>query len=252
MTPQERQQQAVELRKVGQTYKEIAQTTGYSVDWCKKNLATVDKNSAEKHTIKEAIKLAQSNDGITGWQIEKLVRDVYPQQSEQADKAYIDFINKAKVRFKTAINKEDNTVIRPYWMVPENGHTSLHLMLECVNSVQDSIDSCVTYMRQQLDLNDSHTRSIRFAVIKLLLDSNLAPEGVETCCDRLSTIAYKLDNPNDRVYCPPTLMHTVEDYTVKCALNKPRSEKCISAEMHNDDLDIEYINSLIEEAYETN
>ena len=250
MTPQERQQQAIELRKAGQTYKEIAQTTGYSVDWCKKNLAKVDKNSAEKHAIKQAIKLAQSNDGITGWEIEKLVRSVYPQEG-QTDRAYIDLIHKAKTRFKAAINKEDGTVIRPYWMVPENGHTSLHLMLECVNSVQDSMDSCVTYMRQQLDLNDSHTRSIRFAVIKLLLDSSLAPEGVETCCERLSQIAYKLDNPDDRVYLAPALMHTVEDYTEKCAPKKPRSEKCISAEMHNDDMDPDYINSLIEEAYET-
>lgn len=250
MAQQDRKQQAVELRKIGQTYKEIAQTTGYSLDWCKRNLAMVDKNSIEKQAIKEAIKIAQSTEGITGWEIEKIVRDVYPQQEDQTDKAYIDLVHKAKTRFKSAINKEDNTVIRPYWMMPNNGLTSLQLLMQSVNSVQDSMDDCVLYMRNQLNLNDSYSRSIRFTVIKLLLDSSLVPEGVETCCDRLDQIAYKLDNPDDRVYRKPTLSHTVEYYTEKCALKKPRSEKCISVEIHQEDFDIDEINRMIEEAYE--
>lgn len=221
MTPQDKKQQAAELRAAGQTYQQIAESTGYSVDWCKKNLKDVEKNKDEKEAIKQAVKIAQSVTGITVAEIKYLVRSIYPQDGTKESQ---DMEDKAIKRFKAAIKKQPNTLIRPYWMQPEDARISFNMLMSSVDNVMISLSEQVYYFRRELNLDATYDLSIRYAIIKLLYGSGLTPEGVETHCDRLNDIVLMLEERNsDGMH----FLHSINTYTQKCAPNYPRVEKCI-------------------------
>jgi hypothetical protein len=226
MTPQDKKQQAIELRAAGQTYQQIAESTGYSVDWCKKNLKDVEKNKDEKEAIKQAVKIAQSVTGITVAEIKYLVRSIYPQDGTKESQ---DMEEKAIKRFKAAIKKQPNTLIRPYWMQPENARISFNMLMSSVDNVMISLSEQVSYFRRELDLDSSYDLSIRYAIIKLLYGSGLTPEGVETHCDRLNDIVLMLEERNSDTGTDEGMhfMHSINTYTQKCAPNFPEVEKCI-------------------------
>lgn len=226
MTPTEKKELATQLRQKGYTYKEIAQETGYSVDWCKQNLKAVEKNSTEKQAIKEAVKLAQSNSGITQGEIMSLIKQSSP-DAPQAE------IEKAMRRFKAAINKEENTVIRPYWMRPEAAQESFNLMLSSVDSVQQSMDDAVLYVRKQLDLDQSYDKSIRYSIIQLLYCGGLSLDAVVAQCDRLSEIVNALNYKNNNTTESTTPLSTLNNITTqKCTLFGTIDEKVYCVDLH--------------------
>ena len=216
---------AKELREQGYSYPKIAEELNCSVDWCKKNLASVSKNTQEKKAITQAIELAQSDSGITNGQIRQLVQTVYPYE---ASKEYEQIESKAMARFKAAINRSPNTVVRPYWMHPQNAQYSFSLVLSAVDAIMQNMTDEVNYISKQLDYNQSYDMSIRYAIIKLLLGSGLMPEGVENHCNTLSSIVDKLESKNivgESADC--TDMHRIYTCTEKCAPKKPSVQKCI-------------------------
>lgn len=250
MTPQDRKTQAIELRAAGQTYQQIAESTGYSVDWCKRNLKDVEKNGQEKQAIRDAIKLAQSSTGITVAQIKYLVRSVYPFQDT---KEHREMEDKAIKRFKSAIKRADNALIRPYWMQPENARLSLNLIMASTDAVMVSLNSAADHVRKTLDLDMTYDISVRHAIIKLLYGSGLVPEGIENHCDRLNDLVLTLEARNSPCQSEAgrTNVHPINTYTEKCAPKYPDPQKCISVELHQTEyVDIDMINALIEDAYE--
>lgn len=211
---------ATELREQGLSYADIAAQTGYSLDWCKKNLNTVQKNKQEKVALAEAIKRAQSQDAITNGEIKYLVRGVYPvdgtKQQEETEK-------KAINRFKAAINRADGTLTRPYWMQPEDARMSFKLVLGAVDIIQQHMTDVVTDIRKQLDLDMTYDNSLRYAIIKMLQGSTLVQEGLENHCDTLNNIANELEARNSE-QC--TDMHSINTCVKKCALKYPSVQKC--------------------------
>ena len=211
------------LREQGLSYAEVAQQTGYSVDWCKKNLKDVQKNRHEKVVIEQAIKKAQSTDGISNGEITYLVRSIYP--LDLNNKEYATMVEKAKARFKAAINKSPNTVIRPYWMQPENAQLSLNAVLSAVDNISQRMTDIVFDIRQSFGLDLSYDNSLRYAIIKMLQGSTLAREGMENHCNLLSEIANELDRRNRPDSC--TFSAPLNTCLQKCALFPTDSEKCI-------------------------
>lgn len=214
------------LREQGLSYAEVAEQTGYSIDWCKKNLKTVQKNKQEKGAIAEAVVKAQSKDGITNGEIKYLVRSVYPVDGSKEQKLLED---KAISRFKTAINKEPYTVIRPYWMQPENAQISFNLLLRSIDDISQRMTDEVTSIRQALNLDMTYDNSLRYAIIKMLQGSTLAQEGLESHCDLLARTADNLERRNND---PQHFYAPISTCTEKCALNKPSGKKCIPDECH--------------------
>lgn len=223
---------ATQLREQGLGYNEIAQQTGYSLDWCKKNLKTVQKNKHEKSVLAEAIVKAQSTQGITNGEIKYLVRGLYPvdgtkQQEEIEDKAI--------KRFKAAINRTAGTIIRPYWMQPENARMSFKMVVCAVDIVSEKMTDVVTTIRKELNLDFTYDNSLRYAIIKMLQGSNLAQEGLENHCDMLNNIANILDERNSVPVPTQEEMHRNAHYNilyekVHCAdaLNYPSEESAFS------------------------
>jgi hypothetical protein len=216
---------AIALREQGLGYAEIAEQTGYSVDWCKKNLKGVQKNKQEKSVLAEAIRIAQSNDGITNGAIKYLVRGMYPVDGTKEQE---DMEKKAIARFKAAINKTDGTLIRPYWMQPENARLSFTKVLSAVDIIQQRMTDEVTQIRKELNLDNSYDNSLRYAIIKMLQGSTLAQEGLENHCDVLNNIANELDkrnNTNDMHHnAPYNILY--EKVHSPNAPNFPSVEKC--------------------------
>lgn len=183
-------QKATLLREQGSSYQEIADELGCSLDWCKRNLQGISKNSKEKDAIAQAIVLAQSTDGITNGEIRKLIYSIYPKENTEE---YEEFEKKVISRFKVAIRKVDSTVIRPYWMHPQNAKQSVNLMLSAVDNLYMHLESEIDYIRKTLDYDESYDKSIRYALVKLLAGSDFVPEGVERHCENLSNAANKLE-----------------------------------------------------------
>lgn len=218
---------ATQLREQGLSYVEIAQETGYSVDWCKKNLKTVQKNKHEKTAVAEAIKKAKSKDGTTNGEIKYLVRSIYPvdgtkQQEEQEKKAI--------ARFKASIGRAEDTIIRPYWMQPENARMSFNLVLAAVDEIQQRMTDVVTNIRKTLDLDNSYDNSLRYAIIKMLQGSTLAQEGLENHCETLNNIANALEARNGKT--APNAPYNILSEKVHSddALKYPSVQKCIGGD----------------------
>jgi hypothetical protein len=181
------------LREQGMGYAEIAQQTGCSIDWCKRNLKGVSKNKSEKEAIKQCVSLAQSKDGITNGEIKSLVRSVYPFEDS---KEYEIMEKKAITRFKSVINKSENTVVRPYWMQPRNANLSFRLVLSSVDIISQRMNDEVDNIRKILNLDIRYDSSVRYAIIKMLMGSGLAHEGVANHCEHLESVSCKLEERN--------------------------------------------------------
>jgi len=178
---------AIELREQGWTYKEIASELGCSENWCKINLKGIEKNTQEKDALDKAIKIATSPTGITHKEISDLVHTIHPKED-------IDMTNKAIDRFKKVIRKDPKAVIRPYWMHPDAPRESFNLVLGSVDVVMDKINEEINYIRQQLDYDRSYENSLRHAIVKMLLGSDMLPEGIINHCTTLENIVDKLES----------------------------------------------------------
>ena len=186
-------QEAIALREQGLSYREIAQQTGYSIDWCKQHLKGVSKNKEEKDLLMEAVHLAQSNTGITTGDIIRLVQIMYPYNNTKEQE---DAQRRGILRFKSYIKKQPNTLIRPYWMKPENANLSFQSILSIVDNVSIHMNEEIIAIRKQFDYDTSYDKSIRFAVIKMLYCSGLLKEGVENHCAMLEEVVVELEKRN--------------------------------------------------------
>jgi hypothetical protein len=184
---------AQKLKEQGMSYPEISSEVGCSVDWCKKNLKDIIKNKQEKEVVKEAVLKAKSKRGVTVSELKDLVKTIYTYENT---KEYKDIEDKAVRRFKVAINKHTDTTVRPYWMCPENATLSFNLVLSAVDCLTLRMNDEVENIRKVLDYDGSYDMSIRYSIIKMLLGSNLTPEGLGNHCEQLMDIVQSLEGKN--------------------------------------------------------
>lgn len=178
------------LREQGMGYAEIALTLGCSVDWCKRALPGVSKNKPEKVAIALAVDASLSKEGITNGELRKIIRTVYPYTKGKAGE---DMEQKTTARFKAVIRKDAKAIIRPYWMRPNEARRSLKMILSSVDMINQRMTDEVECIRRELDLDESYDNSLRYAILKMVMGTGLAREGVENHCRVLEDIVDKLE-----------------------------------------------------------
>jgi hypothetical protein len=186
---------AIELRKSGKTYKEIAEILGCSIDWCKRSLSGVECVKVKEATfIDDLISKAKSDDALTSYQIKGAIMQngVFPDTKEGREA----LTNETK-KVRRKINAEDDTIIRPSWMRPESAILSWQQILESTNTINDRITEEIELVRQKLNLGREHSKSIGYSIVSLtqvgepLLHTSAAVE-----CARYELIAQRLDDRN--------------------------------------------------------
>ena len=154
-------QQAITLRQQGCTYNEIANTIGCSVDWCKRNLKEVKKNTNEADILTDCLHKATSKIGITNTEIQSIIRQ---HMLELKTYAQIEPIYK---RMKRKIQQNKQAIIRPVWMIPDKAQQCFDSLLISVNNLDARIDDEVNMIRMELQLDKSYSKSIKYALFSL-------------------------------------------------------------------------------------
>ena len=185
---------AIELREQGLTYKEISLELDCSLVWCKQNLKAVSKNTQERKLIKSLSLKAKSHQGITTGEIQKELRTIQPNDFSTEQKA---LEKKAMKRLKDNLNKEQDALVRPYWMKPTDARLSMKLVLQAVNAMDERLYEYVNKIRQELNLDESYIKSLSYVINRLTFaGSAISPEPVENFMLRMEKIADELELRN--------------------------------------------------------
>jgi bacterioferritin-associated ferredoxin len=213
-------QLAQQMREAGHTYKHIAQTIGCSEDWCKRNLSKVVKNTKEKEILAQTIELAQSKDGVTNQQIRNVIRTFYPTTFSKEDKLLED---KMFNKIKTQLRKEDNCVVRPYWMQPQQANESFIALMQATKLVSDRIEEEVVYFLNLFNLDSSYVNSVRWAIVSLTYAGSKFGSGTDaqSTIDNLERLVHEMQNRNT------TTMHYINTSVSSCAPNDVIGEKSV-------------------------
>jgi len=154
-------QKAIKLRENGCTYTQISEQLGCSVDWCKRNLKGVKKNTTEIDILSECMTLALSNTGITNNEIQYIITKHIPTLTEYKD------IEPVYKRIKRKIQQNKQAIIRPVWMNYKTPQTSFSSVLLSVNALNERIDDEINNIRRELQLGEEYTKPLKFAVFSL-------------------------------------------------------------------------------------
>ena len=188
-------QSAQKMREAGHTYKHIAQTIGCSEAWCKQNLSHIVKNTKEQDILAQTILIAQSKDGITNQQIRNVIRSFYPTTFSKEDKLLED---KVFNKIKSKLRKEDNCLVRPYWMQPHKANESFIALMQSTKLVSDRIEEEVSYFLDLFDLDTSYANSVRWAIVSLTYAGSKFGTGTDaqSTIDNFEQLVYELQNRN--------------------------------------------------------
>lgn len=201
-------QLAIELRESGLSYSEISEKLGCSEVWCKKNLKGVVKNSSEKESISKCIGMSLTKRGVTYGEIAREINTALGIYNTTDKEAF----ERAMSRYKFAINKVPGSIIRPYWMSPEESKPILKAVLREINDLDSRMYEGILNIRKEFGLNESYDSSLYRVISGLMYFKHKGQEGeISSKLDNLSRVADALAALN------PTLSITepyVEDYDV--------------------------------------
>ena len=185
---------ALKLREDGKTYKEIADELDCSVDWCKRNLQGHCKHTKEKPSVEKLTKRAKLKHGITSGEIKMEVRKLYPNDFSKEDKENeIKHIN----RFKVKVRKDKDSIIRPYWLVPENAQDIFHLLLRKLQERDEQLQEDIDEIRQEFGLDTTYSDSLGYALVTMSAKgSSIIKRPVAVEIDRLANIVEVLEDRN--------------------------------------------------------
>lgn len=121
---QEVRERAIRMRQTGSTYKEIALELDVSVDWCKRNLNTIQR---EQHDwLQEAVQAALAPAGCT-------TRDLL----------YILHRNRQNIPVKEAkrlcVEQNIHCLFRPDWMDSKHPDASVELMYTMADEIHNAV-----------------------------------------------------------------------------------------------------------------
>jgi hypothetical protein len=193
-------EKAKELRAFGKTYKEIAEELDCSIIWCKLNLKDVPKNNKEGATIKELIKDAKKPEGVTTSEIWTKMKIIYPNDSSLTNQENNMQDAKNAARFKYKIGKEEDTIIRPYWMPPTDAHLALKRVVQAVNLIDERLYEEVQGIIQELGLDETYIKSLTKAITRLTYGGSLInPIDIMQRLESLEQTADKLERRNAKI-----------------------------------------------------
>ena len=189
-------QQAIDLRKQGLSYAQIVKELGCSLGWCKLNLKEVPKNVNEKAIIRELVKKAKSNQGLTSGEIRSVCPPVLEEPIENKSQQLLQE-QKQMRRLKTKVKAEPDTIVRPYWMKPTAAKKSLDLVLQAVNLIDERIYEEVQAIIYELDLDETYIKSLTYAITQMSFGGNmLVPNNIRQLTESLVETANELEKRN--------------------------------------------------------
>lgn len=204
---------ALKLREEGKTYKEIAEELDCSIDWCKRNLQGHCKHTKEKPVIEKLTKRAKLKHGITSGEIKMEVRKLYPNDFSKEDKENeLKHIN----RFKAKVKKDKDSIIRPYWLAPENAQDIFHTVLKKLQERDDRLQEDIDEIRQEFNLDASYTDSLAYALITMSAKGSIIikrPVALEI--DRIANIVEVLEKRNSATESKKPRVNSGEDVRTK-------------------------------------
>jgi hypothetical protein len=188
-------QKAIDLRLSGLTLQQVADQMGCSLDWCKRNLKGIGKQTKHQLLIDEVRRIGRMTEGVTNAEVFRLVRGAYPQLRTKDVAELVSDIKKAAKR-----GCQDVT-IRPDWMQPEFSKDSLETMMSMAQEVFDLTNSLAEKYREEFNLGVSYQRCIMYELSKLSAGENnrLMPMGLVKYGTYLEGIADTLDERHKRI-----------------------------------------------------
>jgi len=185
---------AKKLREKGLTYKAIAEVLECSVVWCKENLKGTTKSAPEVQTVKELTNKAVSKDAVTSKEIFTETRKIYPndftKESMEQEEKHIR-------RIKDKIRTNEDSIIRPYWMVPDNSRAIFYSMMQTLQDRDEREQEEIDSIRAEHSLDESYSNSIGFALSSMSkFGSKLTKRSVVAEINRLSAIVDELEKRN--------------------------------------------------------
>jgi len=198
------------LRSKGNSYKDIADALQCSVAWCKLNLKDVVQLTPEIESVKELTVKAKSKDAITSGDITVATRKLYPTNNFTKEQKEEDLKNIKRIRDKVKV--DDDSVIRPYWLVPDQATESFHALLRLLEERDNRDQEDIDNYRAQFGLDTSYSESIGYALLSMSArGSKILKRSVVTEINRIADIAEVLDARNQ----PKTFKDSKEGVRIK-------------------------------------
>lgn len=131
-------EKAIELRREGFTYQQIAEDLGCSVQWCKTNLKDIPKNTRELDLLKKCISLARRPEGMSTLDLRYNIIQHYPEfnSGEGLSEEGLKLYKKLKIK----IRENGGTIIRPAWLQPDNVDNIFKAVIQAVDNLDRRVD----------------------------------------------------------------------------------------------------------------
>jgi hypothetical protein len=178
-------EQAVSLRKQGLTYAQISSALdgAVSVDWCKRNLKTVEYKKADDPILIEIIALALRPEGCTNYELTGIVMKHNPELIDKKGTYMSAYKRKARDRNK-------NSLFRPSWISPTKAFESSQAMYSIADSIFERIQEAVRdYADMFPEVQDK--KAILDEIVKIS-NAHLVKEGLSTRLSRYERVVERL------------------------------------------------------------
>lgn len=168
-------EQAIELRKQGQTYTSISSLLGVSLDWCKRNLKSVEYKKLIDPIVAQILDLAIRPEGCTNYELTGVVMKLAPELIDEKG----DYMQSYKRKVR---NKSTKALFRPSWMSEDKPLDSQQWLYTLANELHERIND---YAQDYLDKHPEVTdrKGVTDELVKLAHGS-LIPEGLSTRLSR--------------------------------------------------------------------
>lgn len=172
---------AINLRKQGWSYKDIAHKMGISVDWCKRNLKEVKKGITSP-VVHELIQAATRPEGCTHYEATGIVYKHYGEEEVSYEK-----VRQYKRAACTAV---PSCVFRPSWMSPSDPQGCTQALMQEVSNLWDRVTESTLHLCEQYP--DADFADMQRELLHML--SGTAVEGIYTRCENHQEKATALSN----------------------------------------------------------
>jgi DNA-binding Lrp family transcriptional regulator len=141
-------------------YKEISEQLGVSVDWCKRNLKSVKKDSdiITEACVNELVSKATKPEGLTVYEANAIIFKHHKEKQLSKDQI-------RNIRDK-AIDKNSDCIFRPPWVDATAPTKSYKSMLAYTSHMVDEMDNVVRWYCESHPTVNPH--SVRYEILKHL------------------------------------------------------------------------------------
>lgn len=167
------------LREQGWKYSDIAESTGLSVDWCKRNLKGIKKGLNDP-AVNALVEAATRPQGCTHYEAVGIVYKHYGEEGVTHEKI--------RALKRAALKANPECLFRPSWMSPtEPVHCTKDLML-AVSDLSDRLTEASLELAQKYP--DASFSAIQKELVVML--TGTSPEGILARCERIQEVATAL------------------------------------------------------------